>query len=107
MTVELESVEDIARVYKHGGTAKNHDRYDGVGSAHYHDENAVTYAFHGGLGIHDILSIYRQIRDKGKRWLLAQRADGHTIPLGQLMPEGRPFEGWWYVDLTDPRINED
>lgn len=106
MAVELESVEDIARVFHGEKTSQNHDRYDAVGSAHYHDENAVTYAFHGGMNISDILSIYKQIRDKGKKWLLAQRADGHTIPLGQLMPSGRPFEGWWYVDLNDPRINE-
>lgn len=106
MKVELESVEDIARVFNDGRCASHHDKYSAVGSAHYHDDNAVTYAFHGNLSVQAIFDIYRQIRDKGKRWLLAQRADGHTIPLGQLMPSGRPFEGWWYVDLSDPRINE-
>ena len=98
MTIEVEPVESILRVFDHG-SADNLGPYQATGTVHYHGDVAVAYGFHGKLKAKDIFSIYKLCREAGAKWLLAHRKDGHTIPMGQLMPDG-PFEGWWYVDLS-------
>lgn len=99
MTVNVEPVESILRVFSGRDGADNMDAFDATGTVHYHGDVAVLYGVHGRLRARDIFDSYRVCRDHGARWLLAHRKEGHTIPLGQLMGEG-PFEGWWYVDLT-------
>ena len=100
MTIQLEPVESIIRVVRYGD--QDHmDPFSATGTVHYHDKNAVTYGFHGKLTAKDIFEIYKAVRDAESDYLLAHRAEGHTIPMGKLVPKGLPFEGWWYVDLRE------
>ena len=98
MSVEVEIVESVLRVFDHGNS-DSLDPFKATGTVHYHGDVAIASAFHGNLSAKDVLSIYRLCHDAGARWLLAHRKDGHTIPMGKLMPEG-PFCGWWCVDLA-------
>lgn len=100
MSIDIEPVESILRIYDHGNEAKNLDPFSATGTVHYHGNVAVMYGVHGKLKMRDIIEAYKACKDAGARWLLAHRKDGHTIPMGRLMPDG-PFEGWWYVDLNE------
>lgn len=100
MTIHVEPVESILRAFDHG-KADNMDPFVATGTVHYHGTNAVLYGVHGKLSARDIFGAYKAVKDAGSDYLLAHRADGHTIPMGKLVPKGLPFEGWWYVDLRE------
>lgn len=97
MSIEVEPVESILRVFS-VGSSENLDPFAATGTVHYHGDVAVMYGVHGRLKMRDIMDAYRACKAGGARWLLAHRRDGHTIPMGNLMPDG-PFSGWWFVDL--------
>lgn len=101
MTLSVEIVESVLRVFHGGGDANHMDAFDATGTVHYHGDVAVLYGVHGKLKLRDIIDSYKACRDGGARWLLAHRKDGHTIPMGNIMPDGHPFAGWWYVDLNE------
>lgn len=98
--LNVEPVESILRVFHGGGDVSAMDAFDATGTIHFCGDVAVAYGFHGRLLAKDIFEIYRYCRDIGAKWLLAHRKEGHTIPMGRLMPDG-PFCGWWYVDLSE------
>lgn len=100
MTLSAEPVETILRVFRGADGADNLDPFAATGTVHYCGDVAVLYGVHGQLKARDIFDAYRHCKDRGARWLLAHRKEGHTIPLGQLMPDGQPFAGWWFVDLS-------
>ena len=101
MTLNVEPVESILRVFHGADGADSMERFDATGTVHYCGDVAVLYGFHGNLKAKDIFEIYRHLHHAGANWLMAHRKEGHTIPLGQLMPDGWPFSGWWCVDLKE------
>lgn len=100
MTVNVEPVESILRIFHSKDEASSMAPYDATGTIHYHGDVAVAYGFHGKIRFKDIKDIAAACKAAGAKWFLAHRKEGHTIPYGRLMPEG-PFAGWWYVDLDE------
>lgn len=102
--LNCEPVETVYRVFDGQDKAGEMGEFLATGTAHYHGDVAVLYGVHGKLTAKDIFAVYRDCVEHGKRWLIAHRKDGRTIPGGQLIPDYLPFGGWWYVDLHDDRI---
>lgn len=100
MTIEIERAEDTLRAFDEGKTSRTLDPFKAVGTVRYYGETAIIDKLKGCLSHKDIMDSYRACKDAGAKWLLAHRKEGHTIPMGQLMPDG-PFSGWWYVDLSE------
>lgn len=101
MTIQVERTEDVLRAFSGGKSSKTMDTFDAIGTVHYYSETAILDRVKGNLCIRDVIDAYKACKEGGARWLLAHRKDGHTLPMGQLMPNDGPFSGWWYVDLNE------
>lgn len=108
MTTVLNSepVETVFRIYDGQDMSGEMGEFMATGTAHYHGDVAVLYGWHGKLTAKDIFEVYQHCANHGKRWLIAHRKDGRTLPGGKLIPDHLPFGGWWYVDLTEERIQK-
>lgn len=100
MVIEVERAEDTLRAFDEGKTGKNLDPFKAIGTVRYYGETAIIDKLKGCLSHKDIMDSYRACKDAGAKWVLAHRKEGHTIPMGELVPHGQPFGGWWRVDLS-------
>ena len=90
------------------GRPEDRQPYRALGVVSVYGQVAVMSGLLGRVRPAEVRAFYIDLRLKGCRWLLAERAGGRRLPYGVLL-EGGPFSGWWQVDLAqfDERINKD
>lgn len=101
MTVEVERTEDTLRAFDDGKSSEGLDQFKAIGTVRYYGDTAILDRVKGELRKRDVIDAYKACKAGGARWLLSKRKDGHTLPMGNIMPDGHPFAGWWYVDLNE------
>lgn len=101
--VEEKVKESALRGFAKGGMSVNHDPYAFVGNLTYMGNVAIADRFHGEMTRQDQREIVEICRNRGCKFLLADRGAG-GLPSGKVVPEGLPFAGWIYVDLTKEKV---
>lgn len=75
--------------------------YRGVATITLHGDTAVIALALGRVHRRDVDELYAELRARGVRWLLAERAPGRVMPRAEQIGPDQPFAGWWRSDLHE------
>jgi|GEM_PF-3561768 len=80
------------------GDPAEHPPYRATGLILVHGDTAVLKGFLGRVTRPDIVAFYRDLKNMGFRWAVAERTGNHRMPHGERIEAGE-FAGSWRVDL--------
>lgn len=91
-----ESMGGILRFFAPGKSFANRDPYKAVMFLHRIGHVAVLCGAEGALERRDLRELRAFLIGEGFREVYAERAEGHSLPWGELVTEG-PFKGYYRV----------